>query len=212
MPNHDLTAPTEDDRQPASPEIVMFLLGPDGQELTGESPPPARTLGEVYRAWRAVLDEEREEEDFHRFRPVARQVQGIGRPGKQGYRDEIVVTLRSRPVESVTQALRSDIFDPPPRWLLVEPGSREVGRYELAWRVELRVWPWRTRAAKLRLYASPSLNVTVLSLFPRKPRNVAKRRFLRRGLRVMNALRDRIDDGVQASAPASAEPVGPPLG
>lgn len=206
MPNDEPIPPTQDDAQPASPEIVMFFLGPDGEAVDDVATRP-RTLGDLYHAWRSALAAEHDHGLDHRHRPVSRPVQGTGRPGRHGYRDEIVVTLRSRPIDAVGEALRPDLFDPPVRWLRVEPGSLRTSRYELSWGAALTVWPWQTRPARLRLFASPSLNVTVLSLFPLHPRRVATRRFLRRGLLVMNDLRDRIDERV-ASAPPRRAAVG----
>ncbi len=181
---------------PASPEIVMFFLGPDGEPSQPEPEPTPRTLGEIYRTWRTALAEERDREEFNRTRPVARQVHGTGRPGKAGFRDEIVVTIRSSPMEAVAEALTGAVFDPPIPRLSVDESSLRASRYELSWHARIRVSPWLTRDARLRLYASPSLNVSVLSLFPLKQRPIAKSSFLRKGLRVMNALGARIDERV----------------
>lgn len=199
MPDDEPTSLQTDDGPVASPEIVMFFLGPDGQPLSDQDTPRQRTIGDVYRTWRRALDEEREQDEFHRYRPPDRKVQGIGKPGKTGYRDEIVVTLRSGPLHAVTEAIEGRLFDPPIDRLTIDPGSVETSRYELRWRALIRISPWQRRPATLRLYASPSLNVTVLSLRPFKPRGIARRSFLRVGLRVMNRLRDRVDERVAAA-------------
>ncbi len=203
MPDERPTVRTEQDDPVAPPEIVMFFLGPDGAPVEPHAPPAPRTLGEIYRSWRAALDDEREHGEFHRRRPPDRKVQGIGRPGRTGYRDEIVVTLRADPMQAVTEAVRGDLFDPPIARLEVDPESLESSRYELCWRATIRTGT-RRRAAKVRLYASPSLNVSVLSLLPARPRAIARTGFLRVGLRVMNQLRDRIDERVlRPGAPAA---------
>lgn len=199
MPHDEPTGLQTDDGPAASPEIVMFFLGPDGEPLTDPDGPPQRTIGDVYRTWRRAIEEEREQEEFHRYRPPDRKVQGIGKPGKTGYRDEIVVTLRSTPMHAVTEAIGGTLFDPPINRLTIDTGSVETSRYELRWRALIQISPWQRRAATLRLYASPSLNVSVLSLRPVKPRGIARRSFLRVGLRVMNRLRDRVDERVAAA-------------
>ncbi len=201
MPDDESSPPAPDDEPVTSPEIVMFFLGPDGQPLDGDPDTATRqrTVGELYRAWRAALDDEREREDYRRHRPGDRKVQGIGRPARTGYRDEIVVTLRSDPMRAVTEAIGgAGVFQPPIARLDVDEASRATTRYELRWPVTIRVWPWQRRRAVLRLYASPSLNVSVLSLLPERPRSIARTRFLRVGLRVMNELRDRVDARVDA--------------
>ncbi|MGI9643705.1 MAG: hypothetical protein ACR2O6_00165 [Ilumatobacteraceae bacterium] len=203
MPDDRPTTRTEHDDSVAPPEIVMFFLGPDGEPVEPEAPGSQRTLSEIYRSWRASLDDEREHGEFHRRRPPDRKVQGIGRPGRTGYRDEIVVTLRADPMQAVTEAVGGDLFDPPITRLEIDPGSLQSSRYELSWRATIRVGT-RRRAARVRLYASPSLNVSVLSLLPARPRSIARTGFLRVGLRVMNQLRDRIDERVlRAGAPAA---------
>jgi hypothetical protein len=178
----------------ASPEIVMFFLGPDG-EFLDEDPHavPRHTLADVRRAWHAALESEAAHDPFARNRLGPRPVQGTGRPAKTGYRDEIVVTARSGPERAVAVAVRPGLFSPPVSRLIVDESSITSRRYELAWDARIALWPWQRRPVRLRLYASPSLNVTVLSLSPPKAKAAARRRFLRVGNRVMNELRDRLD-------------------
>ena len=155
----------------AAPEIVMFFLGPDG-EFLDEDPHavPHHTLADVRRAWHAALESEAAHDPFARNRLGPRPVQGTGRPAKTGYRDEIVVTARSGPERSVAVAVRPGLFSPPVSRLTVDESSITSRRYELAWDARITLWPWQRRPVRLRLYASPSLNVTVLSLSPPKAR------------------------------------------
>jgi hypothetical protein len=190
----------------ALPEIVMFFLGPDGELLDDEITPQPRTVGDVVRSWKTALEAERQHPGYRRNRPDTRQVQGTGRPGRPGFRDEILVTLRSNPVVAVTEAVSGDLFVPPIGRLTVDGTSLEVDRYELSWQAVLRVSPWQNRSVRLRLYASPSLNVSVLSLVPPQQRSAAKSSFLRVGLKVMNQLRDRLDERVDRASAATREP------
>jgi len=178
----------------------MFFLGPDGALLDDDSSTEPRTISDVVRAWRVTLEDESLQQGSYRSRDLARQVQGTGRPGRPGYRDEILVTLRTGPVVAVTEALRGDLFSPPIARLHIDESTREVSRYELNWQAMLRVSPWQKRRVRLRLYASPSLNVSVLSLLPPQQRSSARRRFLRIGLRTMNELRDRIDERAETAS------------
>jgi hypothetical protein len=178
----------------ALPEIVMFFLGPDGELLDNETQTESRSISDVVKAWKHALEVESQQDGSYRNRDLTRQVQGTGRPGRPGFRDEILVTLRTGPVSAVAEALRADLFHPPIGRLHIDESTREVGRYELSWQAVLRVSPWQKRQVKLRLYASPSLNVSVLSLLPPQQRSSARRGFLRIGLRAMNELKDRIDE------------------
>jgi hypothetical protein len=191
-------APPDADAE-AAPEIVMFFLGPDGEFLDQDSnAAPRRTLADVRRAWRAALESEARSDTLGRNRLGPRPVQGTGRPGRAGFLDEIVVTARANPERAVAVAVGAGMFSPPVNHLAVDEASITSRRYELGWDARIALWPWQRRRVRLRLYASPSLNVTVLALSPLKSRAAARRRFLRVGNRVMNELRDRLDDMVES--------------
>lgn len=173
----------------------MFFLGPQGEFVEDDpSMPPRRTLADVRRAWRAALEVERRQDPFGRNRLAPRPVQGSGRPAKPGYRDEILVTSRRSPDLAVAEAVHGGLFDPSVDRLDVDMSSLRSRRYELSWDATLRVRPWQQRRVQVRLYASPSLNVTALAMSPQRPRRVARSSFLRVGNSVMNSLRDRLDE------------------
>ena len=102
------------------------------------------------------------------------------------------------PERAVSVAILPALFSPPVSRLDVDESSITSRRYELDWDARIALWPWQQRRVRLRLYASPSLNVTVLALSPTKARPAARRRFLRVGNRVMNELRDRLDAAVDS--------------
>jgi hypothetical protein len=182
----------------ASDEIVMFFLGPDGAPLDRH---PAegrrRTIAEVRQAFRQAIEADRLQDPSGLRRLGPRPVQGTGRPAKPGYRDEIVLTARSDPGDAVEAVTGGGLFEPAIRRLEVDAASLTRRRYELAWDAVVDVHPWQHRSVRVRLYASPSLNVTVLSLTPHRQRRAARRGFLRVGNRVMNDLRDRLDGLVE---------------
>lgn len=187
----------------------MFFLGPQGEFVEDDpNAPPRRTLADVRRAWRAALEVERRQDPYGRNRLAPRPVQGTGRPARPGYRDEILVTSRSSPDLAVTEAVHGDLFDPPIDRLAVDGSSMRSRRYELSWDAVLRVRPWQQRRVQLRLYASPSLNVTALALSPQRPRRAARSSFLRVGNEVMNAVRDRLDERLGSPEGVTA-PQGP---
>lgn len=189
--HHVDTDPAGDVEAPE--EFRMFFLGPEGEFIDHDVPPPHRTFAEVARAWRTALESEPGGDPWgRRFGP--RLVQGTGRPTRAGYRDEIIVTAGARPESAVAVAVRSALFSPPIRRLSVDETSLASRRYELTWQARLTLRPWHQRRVRVRLYASPSLNVTVLALSPEKSRPCASRRFLRVGNAAMSDLRDRLDD------------------
>jgi hypothetical protein len=105
-----------------------------------------------------------------------------------GHAEEILITLASKPFEAMDVARLSGVFDPPIRGLRVDLDSRRDGDFEVSWNAALHTAPLRWRAASLRLYASPSLNVTVLTIVPNKARTVSSRLFVRFGLRAARQL------------------------
>jgi hypothetical protein len=100
-----------------------------------------------------------------------------------GHAEEILITLASKPFEAMDVARLGGVFDPPIRGLRVDLDSRRDGDFEVSWNAALHTAPLRWRAASLRLYASPSLNVTVITIVPNKARKVSSRLFVHFGLR-----------------------------
>jgi hypothetical protein len=100
-----------------------------------------------------------------------------------GHAEEILITLAAKPFEAMDLARLGGVFDPPFRGLRVDLDTRRDGDFEVSWNAALHIAPLRWRAASLRLYASPSLNVTVITIVPNKARKVASRLFVRFGLR-----------------------------
>ena len=82
-----------------------------------------------------------------------------------GHAEEILITLALKPFEAMDVARLGGVFHPPIRGLRVDLDSRRDGDFEVSWKAVLHTAPLRWRAASLRLYASPSLNVTVIRLF-----------------------------------------------
>ena len=129
--------------------------------------------------------------------PPARSV-GFERPSRSGYPEEIQLTLRSRPRIAKQAAAGMAEFDSTARRLRVDASTMRESDRELSWDVVLRAPLWRRRRATLRLFASPSSNVSVLTLVPTKPHRVAHKHFIRAGLRALAAVCERIDAEVDS--------------
>ena len=185
-----------------SPEIVMFFLGPDGEFLADDPhAAPRHTLADVRRAWHAALESEAAHDPF--------AAQPAGPATGAGHRTSVQVGLprrdrrhrecepgsaRSRPRSCPSCSRRPSAVCSSTSRRSRAAATSSPGTRGLA------LWPWQHRPVRLRLYASPSLNVTVLALSPAKARPAARRRFLRVGNRVMNELRDRVDAAVTSDA------------
>jgi hypothetical protein len=90
------------------------------------------------------------------------------------------------------------VFSPDLRRLHVDVATLRSGGREMAWDAVLRAPLWRRRPTTLRLWASPSSNVSVLTLTPKKPHKVARNGFIRAGLRALHDLGARIDAAAEA--------------
>jgi hypothetical protein len=120
-----------------------------------------------------------------------------------GHPEEILVTMRCRPPVARDIAAAVHVFSPDLRRLRVDVSTLRRGRRELTWDAVLRAPIWRRRPATLRLWASPSSNVSVLTLTPKKPHKVARRGFIRAGVRALHDLSARIDAEAEATASAA---------
>ncbi len=178
------------DEGAATDEIIMFVLGDDGEPDLG-APPPLPSLRERLGLVPTVPPVADIDQTQPRLTPGARLGQAVDEPRRSGFPEEILVTLHADPATTAERALAGTAFRSAPR-LLVDRSSLRVRRNDVLWRCTLRTGPWRRRPATVRLYGSPSANVTVLTLSPERPRRVATRGFLRVGLRVMTELRDRL--------------------
>ncbi len=180
-------------------EIVVFVLGEDGEPDLG-GPRPLPSIRERLGLVPTVPPIADIDQTQPRLTPGARLGQAVDEPRRSGFPEEILVTLHADPVTTAERALAGTAFRSAPR-LRVDRSTLRVRRNDVLWRCTLRIGPLRRRPAMVRLYGSPSANVTVLTLSPERPRRVATRRFLRVGLRAMTELRDRLAAEVAEAPP-----------
>jgi hypothetical protein len=131
---------------------------------------------------------------------------------RNGCAEEILVTMIAHPTVAGQSAVDSLALTASRR-LRIDPATLTTNGSQLAWSASLRTLLWRRRDATLRLYGSPSSNVTILTLTPKRPHKNATRSFIRAGLRTMTDLRDRLDRcvDISASGVASGGPRTHPL-
>lgn len=138
---------------------------------------------------------------------IARQGTGTWPNGDRAVRlgnaEEILITLSSNPFAAMDVARSGCVFDPPIQSLRVDLDSRRDGDFEVSWTAALRA-PLRWRKVSLRIYASPSLNVTVMTIVPDKARQISSRWFVRFGLRAARQLASRIDTALGLESPSVA--------
>jgi hypothetical protein len=182
-------------KQPAGEPIEVILLNPDGTPLGTSADRGPGGLGPE--------DEPRPDIGA----TVAAGIRQLGRttaaPGhraggtsdrvtRQGCDEEVVTPVHVSPdVAAVTMADRR-FFSHSQSGLRVDTTSLKVDRYGLRWRATLRTGQIATRSANLRLYSSPSRNITVLELIPDARRLIRTRSFVRRGVPAVAELAARL--------------------
>lgn len=141
--------------------------------------------------------------------PVLLLRQGTGtwpngeRAVRLGNAEEILITLPTNPFAAM-DAARSAMLDMAeiPR-LRIDRDSQRSGEFEVQWSAALRA-PIRWRKVSLRLYASPSLNVTVMTIVPVKARKISSHWFVRNGLRTAREFGRRVTAEAERGSVTSA--------
>ncbi len=121
-----------------------------------------------------------------RFGQAAADGQILDRRQK-GMSDDVLVTLLAHPALAAERAVTGDALRASRR-LDVRIDARRSERRDIVWDASLRTVLWMRRAARLRLYGSASMNVTVLTLAPSVGRRRPSRWFVRAGNRAMGAV------------------------
>ncbi|MEM1332044.1 MAG: hypothetical protein AAGG08_01185 [Actinomycetota bacterium] len=157
------TGATHADRADTTPQEFTAIFG---------DPDAIRPLGEV------GLE--------HRRRGMAAAAGGgeVLDRRRKGSSDDVLVTLLAHPANAADRAVNGHALQASRR-LAVETSGRRTERRDLVFDARLRTLFWWHRAARLRLYGSASMNVTVLTLTPAVARARPSRWFLRAGTRAM---------------------------
>lgn len=197
-------------RQSSQDQIEVILLNPDGTELgsdrrgagddvaghgTAESRPD---LGAAVAAGLRQLGRTT-------ATPGPRAGGTSDRVTRQGCDEEVVTPVLVPPALAARMVIERDFFRHPTVGLTVDPKSLERDRFGLRWRARLRTGHLSRRAANLRLYPSPSHNLTVLELIPVARRFLRTGSFVRRGVPAMSELAARLGQ-LTVEAQASSNP------
>ncbi len=179
------------------PEIVVYVPGPDGEPV--ELAPPTTTADALRDLTSRVGHRLEHVRELH-----AATGQRLGpttdRPDRRGASEEVLVSLLIDPALAAEAVLDGRLFQDPLGRLDVVTGSICVDDRGLSWSAGVRTGWFTRRAATLRLYPSPSANVTVLELIPDRPRLLRTRAFVRVGVDAMRELALRLTLGVARAA------------
>ena len=112
---------------------------------------------------------------------------------RTGSCEEVLVTVGGDRLSRLGELDPNDLFSPLLKRLDVDRSTLRRSRHELAWDVRVATLPGRRRRASMRIYSSPSGNVTVLTLVPATTSRIFPRAFIRAGLRSMREVGSRLE-------------------
>ncbi len=115
---------------------------------------------------------------------------------QRGASDDVLVTLLAHPAVAAERVVEGTAFSASRR-LRVDIAGRRSERRDVVFDASLRTVLWHRRAARLRVYGSASMNVTVLTLTPAVARRRPSRWFVRAGNRAMEQVAERLADEVE---------------
>ena len=174
------------------PELEVFAVDDQGRLHTDQDHLP--TALDIIRM---VRDTARE---MHNQAKADRALAVANRPGpsmlqsdRKGAGDDIIHAVRADPVVSITGMLGGGPLDPPIRGLQVALATKVTDHRGVTWTASVRPsFSPRRRRARLRVSPSPSTNVTFIELIPDRPRRRRSAGFIRAGVRITEALGNRL--------------------
>lgn len=174
------------------PPLKVFVVAEDGALHADEDHLP--TALDVIRM---VRDAARE---MHNQAKADRALAVANRPGpsmlqsdRKGAGDDIIHAVRADPVAAITAMLGGGPLNPPIPGLRVALATKVTDHRGVTWTASVRpAFSIRRRRARLRVYPSPSTNVTFIELIPDRPRRRRSGGFVRAGVRISEALGNRL--------------------
>ncbi len=183
----------ESDATDTLPELEVFVVGRDGR-LHGEEQDTLPTALEIVRMVRdAARDVQAQARADRALAAAHRPGPAIRASHRKGAGDTVIHAVLADPEIALSALLDGAALAPPIGRLRLDADSRVVDHRGITWRatVRLSATPMRRRA-RLRIYPSPSTNVTFMELLPERPRRRASDRFVRSGVRIVETLGNRL--------------------
>lgn len=191
------------------PELEVFAVDDEGRLHGHEDQLP--TALDIIRMVRDAARELHDQARSERARTAA------NRPGpsmlqsdRKGAGDDIIHAVRADPAVAISAMLAGGPLRPPIGGLRVAPASLVADHRGLTWLAWVRPrGSARRRRVRLRVYPSPSTNVTFIELIPDRPRRRRSAAFIRTGARIAESLGNRLltlDPGPVASTEDATGP------
>ena len=174
------------------PELEVFVVDEDGHLHAEQDPLP--TALDIIRMVREAARE------MHNQAKAERALATATRPGpsmqqsdRKGAGDDVIHAVRADPEVAITAMLDGTPLEPQIRGLRVAVASKVADHRGVTWKASVRpAFSPRRRRARLRVYPSPSTNITFIELIPDRPRRRRSAGFIRSGVRITEALGNRL--------------------
>lgn len=171
------------------PEVEVFVPGPDGEPLEVAEPVGAH---EVLRELGTSLSHSLHQLGELHAAQGTRLGSAADRATRNGSREDVMTPLLLDPSRAFAAVGHGAMFDPPIPLVDIDSTSLEIDSRGISWRAVVHTGRYRRRSATLRLYSSPSANLTVIELVPDKPRWIWTWSFVRAGVAAVDELADRL--------------------
>lgn len=175
------------------PALEVFVVDDDGR-LHAEEDDQLPTALDIIRM---VRDAARE---MHNQAKADRALASANRPGpsmqqsdRKGAGDDVIHAVRADPELAITAMLEGFPLEPAIRGLRVTVESMVADHRGVTWKASVRpAFSPRRRRVRLRVYPSPSTNITFIELIPDRPRRRRSAGFIRSGARISEVLGNRL--------------------
>jgi len=173
------------------PTIEMFAIGSDGEPIGPEAPPTA-AASDVWEQMGPVVEPGHEPRHF-RAKSGSRLGTDEGRVARRRSPEDVVQPSSIRPSAAERAILEGSLFTEPLPQLEVDQRSLVLDNFGATWKTTLHTGFLRRRHARLRIYPSPSRNLTVIALIPTRRRRTHGERFVRNGVSAIQTLSRRLE-------------------
>lgn len=178
--------------RPDVEELHVFAVGVDG-ELVSIDPTDHQSTDPGQIDLRAAGTEALGHLRELRAKPGYRLGPTTDRSDRRGHHEEVAQPVFVKPRHATQVALTGALFAEPLPGLDVDVDSRTQEGDSLRWAVRVRTGRFRRRReAALSMHPSPSANLSVIELIPKKPERFQTGRFVQAGVLAVDTLGNRL--------------------
>ncbi len=182
-------------------ELEVYVVADDGTLHANDGEDALPTALDVIRMVRDAAREIQSQAKADRAMAAAnRPGPSLLQSDRKGAGDDVIHAVLADPVVAITAMLDGQALAPPLAGLGVDLKSRVADHRGVTWDASVRpAFAVRRRPVRLRVYPSPSTNITFIELIPDRPRSTGRSGFVRRGTTIVETLGNRLIEIAKSS-------------